>query len=204
MRCKKFELIGLTLVMLCLSAGSLVGQGTLVVDQASGTNDEIVLNGTQLPDNQIAQSFTPSLSAVGFVQFSVVVPANPGNDAVTFMVNLRQVAYNGPIISSTDPVVLVNHSIQIGTFYFPDNIPVTPGQLYFFEPVLLSAGFLDVGYKFPSSYPGGEAWNNGFPSGNASDYWFREGVVVPEPGTVWLVLVGGGALLWRWRIGRKS
>jgi PEP-CTERM motif len=173
--------------------------------QASGTTDEIVLNGTHIPDNQIAQSFTPSFSAVGFVQFNEYVPFGigpNGNPPVTFVVNLRQVAYDGPILSSTDPVVLANYGTEIGTFYFPDNIAITAGQLYFLEPVLLSPGFLNVGDKSPSSYPGGDAWNNGLQ--DTGDYWFREGVVVPEPGTVWLVLVGGGALLWRWRIGRKS
>jgi hypothetical protein len=127
----------------------------------------------------------------------------PGNDAVTFMVNLRQGAINGALVSSTAPVVLVNHASQIDTFYFPLNIPVTPGQPYFFEPVLLSSGTLDVGIKSPSSYLGGDAWHNGIPSGGASDFWFREGIVVPEPGTVWLLLSGVGALLWHRRGRRK-
>ena len=205
MRCKKFydaKLAAAVLAVL-LHSSRILAQG-LLVDQASGTTDELIQNSTRIPDNQIAQSFTPSLSAVGFVQFSESVPAFPGNDQVTFVVNLRAGAYNGPILSSTDPVILVNHGTQIGTFYYPANISVTPGQLYFFEPVLLSAGSMDIGYKFPSSYPGGEAWNNGVPSGGASDYWFREGIVVPEPGAVWLFLFGGAVLLWRWRVERRS
>src|SRR5205823_5179556 len=124
---------------------------------------------------------------------------------VTFSVNLREGGYNGPIIGSSTPVVMVNKLVtQIGTFYYPDNIPVTAGQRYFFEPVLLSLGSMDFGYKFPSSYPGGEAWNNGVPSGETADYWFREGIVVPEPGVVWLLLVGGTVFLWHRRFGRRS
>jgi len=168
-----------------LLAIDLQAQGFLLVDQASGTMDEIVTTSTQLPNNQIAQSFTPSLSAVGFVQFSEYVPAFPGNNTVTFAVNLRAGAYNGQILSSTDLVILVNHGTQIGTFYFPENISVTPGNLYFLEPVLSSTGFLNIGYKFPSSYPGGEAWSNGGIAG--SDYWFREGIVVPEPNVSWML-----------------
>jgi hypothetical protein len=179
----------------------LLGQG-FIVDQASGTIDELVPPGyTPLPDNMIAQWFTPSLSGVGFVQFNGVVPALPGNNAVTFVVNLRQGTYNGPIISSTDPVVLVNHSVQIGTFYFPDNIPVTPNQLYFLEPVLQSAGALDIGYKANSTY-GGVPWINGGPSG-PGDFWFREGIVVPESSTLWLFLFGSIVFFWRWRPGRN-
>src|SRR6266480_4116273 len=106
-----------------LHVTSILAQG-VIVDQASGTTSEFVQNFSRIPDNQIAQSFTPSLSAVGFVQFSQFVPAFPGNDAVTLVVNLRQGAYNGPILSSTDPVILVKGPIQIGTFYYPDNVVV--------------------------------------------------------------------------------
>jgi len=79
-------------------AGSLYFDQTGVFgyDLASGTLDEIVTVASQIPDNQIAQSFTPSLSVVGFVQFSQNVPAFVGNDQVNFVVNLRQGAYNGP------------------------------------------------------------------------------------------------------------
>ena len=183
-----------------LSGGQLSAQ-VLVVDQASGDTNELIQVFTQIPDNRIAQSFTPSLSAVGFVQFSEFVPGMPGNDQVTFMVNLRAGAYDGPILGSTEPVVLFRGPIQIGTFYYTANIPVTPGLLYFFEPVLLSAGFVDIGIKFPSSYPGGDAWNNGLQG--MGDYWFREGIVVPEPCMVWLASLGIGALVRHRRVRRK-
>ena len=60
MRWKKYGGMAVAL-WLVIESGS--GQG-LLVDQASGTTDEIVTTSTQLPDNQIAQSFTPALSAV--------------------------------------------------------------------------------------------------------------------------------------------
>jgi hypothetical protein len=187
----------------CPNCEQLSAQG-LLVDQASGTVDEIVETFSQIPLNQIAQSFTPSLSAVGFVQLSVVVPFLPGNDQATFAVNLRTGSYNGPILGSTDPVVLVNHASEMGTFYYPANIPLTPGQLYFLEPVVLSSGILYVGYKSPSSYPLGEAWGNGVPSGDAADYWFREGVVVPEPSAFALVGFGLGVIWLCRRINYRS
>src|SRR6266480_5860685 len=200
MQFKKFldaKLIAAVLATL-LHSTRILAQG-LIVDQASGTTSEFIQDFTRIPDNQIAQSFTPSLSAVGFVQFSEYISAFPGNDQVTFVVNLRQGAYNGPILSSTDPVILVNKITQIGTFYYPDNVVVTPGQLYFFEPVLLSAGSMDIGYKSSSTYAGGYPFINGGPSG-PGDFWFREGIVVPEPGAVWLFMFGGAVFLWRRRI----
>ena len=200
---KKREFRGASVLACWIASTNLLAQG-LLVDQASGTTDELLQVFTRIPDNQIAQSFTPSLSAVGFVQFQTVVFDDNNGVGVTFAVNLREGAYNGPIISSTTPVVIVRGPIQIGTFYYPETIPVTPGQLYFFQPMLQSAGDMDIGYKFPSSYPGGEAWNNGVPSGETADYWFREGIVVPEPCTVWLALLGFGALVCQRRVRRKQ
>src|SRR5256885_1514743 len=98
---KEFKFTGLTMLIFCRAAGRLFAQG-LLVDQASGTTDELLQQFSQIPDNQIAQSFTPSLSAVGFVQFKTYVFDDNNGSGVLFAVNLRQGAYNGPIISSTD------------------------------------------------------------------------------------------------------
>ena len=95
------------------------------------------------------------IPAVGFVQLQTSIFAISSKE--TMVINLRQGAHNGPVVSSTDPVFLINKITQVNTFYFPGNIPATPIQLYFFEPVVLSAGSFDVGIKFPSSYSGGEA-----------------------------------------------
>ncbi|PYK97951.1 MAG: hypothetical protein DME19_14385 [Verrucomicrobia bacterium] len=177
-----------------------MGQG-LLVDQASGTLAETIVNGSVIPQNDLAQSFTRSLSAVAFVQLRTLITL-PSGGTVTLVVNLRDGAYNGPIISSTTAVDIIGFA-DIGTFYFPDNIPVTPGQLYFFQPVLQSNGSLSIGTKSPSPYTNGDLWTNGLRDPNA-DLWFREGVVVPEPGAVWLFVLGCIAFLWRWRVGTRS
>jgi PEP-CTERM motif-containing protein len=177
-----------------LNGNGLVGQGILVVDQASGDLTEPIVNSQTIPLNDLAQSFTPSMSAVGFVQLRSLVTGNPPGRSVTLIVNLHEGAFNGPIISSTDPVVIAGFA-GLGTFYFPDNIPVTPGQLYFFRPVLQSLGSVEIGYKDNSTYDRGEPWFSGLPSG-PGDFWFREGIVVPEPGVLALLMVGSGAFLW--------
>jgi hypothetical protein len=181
-----------TVAVMWVALAEATGQG-FIVDQASGDLIEPVVNGLVIPQNDLAQSFTPSLSAVGFLQLRTL---NAAGATVTVVVNLRAGSLNGPVISSTDPVVIVNFS-SLGTFYFPDNIPVTPGQLYFFQPVLQSAGRLSIGFKDSSTYDRGEPWINGASSG-PDDVWFREGIVVPEPGVVVLLVMGAGALiLWR-------
>jgi len=167
---------------LLLSVSSATGQPLeLVVDQASGTVEEPVVNALRIPESHLAQSFTPSFNAVGFVQLRTLV-TSPSGSQVTVTVNLRQGAYDGPVVSSTDPVVITGFA-DVGTFYFSDNIPLTAGQMYFFEPVLQSSGSLDVGFKSPSTYDRGDLISNGMPSGGLGDLWFREGVVVPEPST---------------------
>src|SRR2546427_9717827 len=168
---------------LCLAIGNGSGQG-LLVDQASGTLAESIVNALRTPPNDIAQSFTPSLSAVGFVQFRSMATF-PSGSSVTLVVNLREGTYNGPIISSTDPIVIVGFA-GVGTFYFPDNIAVNPGQLYFFQPVVQSPGSIDVGFKDPSPYLNGNLWGNGVMN-TTGDLWFREGLAVPEPAVVWLL-----------------
>jgi len=199
---RKIEAIRVVEVVcwLLLSGTNLFAQG-LLVDQASGTTNELTSQATVLPDNQIAQSFTPSLSAVGFVQFQTYISAASSGERV--VINLRQDAYNGPIVSSTDPVFLINKITQINTFYFSGNIPITPNQVYYFEPVVLSAGNWFIGDK-PSSYDRGDLFSNGVPSGGAVALWFQEGIVVPEPAAVWLLLFGSGLFLWQRRVGKKS
>lgn len=199
MRVKEFGWMGWSAGLLVLTSTTVFGQGTLLVDQASGTLDEFLSAYTGIPNNQIAQSFTPGLSAVGFVQFSIFTVNDNNGAGVVFAVNLRQGSYNGPVVSSTTPVVIVRGPIQTGTFYFPDNISVTAGQSYFFETVLLSAGNLAIGYKSTSTYLGGELWSNGSADPQV-DLWFREGIVaVPEPGVVGLLVLGIGALFWQRR-----
>jgi PEP-CTERM motif len=198
------RLVKLAAVLCCLllSDGRIFAQG-LVVDQASGNINEIITQGVNIPDfGSFAQSFTPSLSAVGFVQFQTFILA--GSSGETVVINLRQDAYNGPIVSSTTPVFMINKGTETGTFYFSSNIPVTPNQVYYFEPVVLSAGSVNLGYKDSSTYVRGEPWINGVQSG-PGDFWFREGVVVPEPSAV--ILLGLGIVfysLWHQRLERRS
>src|SRR2546427_3523074 len=142
MRWKRFKQVGRFVFILSVTAADAFGQGFLV-DQASGTTDELLRVFTMIPNNQIAQSFTPLIPAVGFVQLQTSIFASSSGE--TLIMNLRQGAYNGPIVSSTTPVFLINKITQVNTFYYPDNISVTPGQFYFFEPIVLSSGSLDVG-----------------------------------------------------------
>src|SRR5262245_57853713 len=106
---KKLRCVGLVILILDLDRFDSVAQGFLV-DQASGTANELIQVFTTIPNNQIAQSFTPLIPAVGFVQLQTDIFANSIGE--TIVINLRQGANNGPVIGSTAPEFLVNKFSQ--------------------------------------------------------------------------------------------
>src|SRR3989442_8131603 len=83
----KWERYAGVAVALWLSVSNVSGQ-ELLVDQASGTLEEPIVNGYATPENDLAQSFTPSLSAVGFVQLRTLRTLPPGS-TVSLIINLR-------------------------------------------------------------------------------------------------------------------
>jgi hypothetical protein len=102
---------------------------------------------------------------------------------------------SGTILSSTVPLSFADGFVGIGLFVFPSTVDLTPGTTYFVEPVVQSGDQWNINAG-EYNYPGGSAFFGGLPV-TASDYWFREGIVVPEPGTWALLLLGLGALAWR-------
>ena len=184
-------------VILC----SAYAQGDYQYDQQSANESIFTGSWLNIQTNQpIGQSFTPSLSSVGFIRLNFT-DFSPGNSlGATVYVNLRSDSITGSVLGSTDPVFIPN-GIGVGapgyiTFFFPIPVSVTPGTLYYFQPVLLSGeGALAVGaYHF--NYAGGTAFVQGAPHSNSLyDLWFREGTVVPEPSSSSLTALGGGLVL---------
>jgi len=74
-------------------------------------------------------------------------------------------------------------------------VSVTPGETYFFQPFFVSGGGGWGTLAARYGYPSGTAFFNGTSSPNI-DLWFREGIVVPEPSSAWLVLLGAGMFIW--------
>src|SRR5258706_4796879 len=80
-------------------------------------------------------------------------------------------------------------------FYFPSTVSVVPGTKYYFETVFQSGdpNFGIVSYN-AYFYSGGEAIASGV-TRPADDLWFREGiVVVPEPSTIALGILGAATI----------
>ena len=113
-------------------------------------------------------------------------------------VNLRADSITGPILAATEPVFLPDTFGGTGrgftNFLFAAEAPVTPGTTYYFQPVVESGDIIMAHVFIPTfDSPGGSLFIQGQPAKN--DMWFREGIVIPEPCTVPLLLLGIAAFL---------
>ena len=185
--------------ILAVVAANIHAQGNLQYDQQSAM---FPLPPNGLFDIQghepIGQSFVPALSSVGFVQFELF-DGQPGNGlGATLYVNIRSNSITGPLMSSTSPVYMPETPSGGGVtnFFFSTPVTVTPGTTYFFEIVVQSGDLLRV--NLAGSYPNGAAYYEGhaFPT---DAFWFREGVVVPEPSSAALLLLAACCFM-RWRL----
>ena len=189
-----------------LAAYSAHGQGTLVYDQkVPGVMGAQTIQGNE----PIGQSFTPSLSAVGFIQLELF-DANPGNGlGATVAVNLMSGSITGTILGTSTVTLPDGFAGDAGAnpppfgpiFYFATPVAVTPGTTYYFDIDVLSGDTWLVGTG-PGGYAGGMGFSQGV-GDSGFNLAFEEGIVgVPEPSVTWLALVGGGIFLCfrRWQI----
>lgn len=169
-------------------------QGNLQYDQQSwpGPIPPNILRDIQ-GNEPTGQSFIPSVSAVGFVQFELF-DGNPHNGlGATLYINLRSNSITGPILSSSNPVFLPDTPSGGGVtnFLFSGSATVVPGTTYFFEIVVQSGDIWSVNSLGANDYPRGDAYLQGTAQ-PLEDLWFREGVIVPEPSSAWQLLAAGG------------
>jgi hypothetical protein len=113
-------------------------------------------------------------------------------------VNLRSNSITGPIIASSDPVFMPDSfgsfSRGFTNFFFSTDISVVPGTTYYFQPIVQTGGDSWEVVNYTYNYSGGTVFFNG--TANSSfDLWFREGIVVPEP-SVLTLLISSGVLLY--------
>ena len=194
----KSRILCAAVAALCCSAS---GQGPIVFDQESSADETPYPYGSfgamQDAVSPWGQSFTPTLSEVGFIRLSFTDGnLNDGLGAAVY-VNLRSGSISGPIIGATSVVDMPSIFRGVSQFDFGSPVGVTPGTSYFFEPVLQSGGRWDLaGWSY--NYPGGSAYSGGQPVPQ-SDLWFREGIVVPEPRASAFALLAVCILLMRAR-----
>jgi hypothetical protein len=193
------KLISRFLLLPLLSTLCVCGQGSFVYDQQSADESGILEGGGAIQSNQpLGQSFVPTVPSVGFVRLYLYDGIFGNGLGATLFLNLRATSISGTILGSTVPVSLNDRFAGTVDFLFPSPIAVTPGTAYCFQPVVQSGDNWGISAA-TYNYSGGTAFSQGsaLPS---TDLWFREGIIVPEPGSAALILLGSG-IFWRqlWR-----
>jgi len=199
----KTTIRNLLAAMLVAASTQTHAQG-FIYDQQSATNGVSLhanyVDGLDIQPEPLTQSFTPSLSAIGFVQFQFwdVPLINNGNNGATVYVNLWTGSPNinsATLLGSTTPVYMPdgfgNLDPGVTNFYFSTLIALTPGQTYYLQPVVQSGDnpwdIITIG----DTYPNGQLYGSGAFFQPSTDLWFREGVSVPEPSTLAFVGLSG-------------
>ncbi len=182
----------LILVLLCLIGSFAWGQG-FIYDQQS-TN--LIEGSAGLQSRQpLGQSFTPTFSSVGFVMLYLYDGDVFNNAGGTVYVNLRSNSITGTILGASYAVFMSHDFGGITNFFFSTPVAVAPGVTYYLQPVAEPGSDGFGSYVTDGSYAGGTAISQGVPIPDR-DLWFREGIViVPEPSSALLALLGSGAWL---------
>jgi hypothetical protein len=179
---KSKTLISILVVIGCSAA---YGQGFLY-DQQSGTLISQIEGGTGASVG--VQSFTPGFSSVGFLQ--VYVSSSTGG---TLQMVLRTDGPTGAVLGASQSATFQGAYFGVVDFVFTTPVSVIPNGVYYFQPVSLTGswswGLLS---PFYATYSGGTAFFNGVAS-PINDFFFREGIIVPEPSSVALATLGGVA-----------
>ena len=199
-----------------------LSQGTIKV------YDQMVTYGVPMPgdvhsdfapirtNTPFAQSFVPILTEVGFVELTLryMLYLEPPLSETLYL-NLREGSVTGPILGSTPALVFTHASgdpgwgvTHVQDFLFPEAVGVNPGESYFIEVVhvsgddLIGLGIVCPNYAGePTYYAAGELVMTGKPF-RLWDMWFREGILIPEPGTASLMVLGAALLMWHSRCRR--
>lgn len=184
------------LVVVVMLTSHVFGQGTMFVyDQQSSVDGSYLEGGANIQDSQLfGQSFTPQLSSVGFIRLYIYNGFLGNETAANIVVNLRSDSLSGAILGTSSVVTIPSGAFAgLVDFTFAVPLSVTPGTTYYFQPVVQNnnnLGLLQAGY----GYAGGTEIFKGVADPN-KDLWFREGVIVPEPSSVALLLIGAGVFL---------
>ncbi len=107
-----------------------------------------------------------------------------------FYVTLRSGSISGAILGTSSLLTISPSASAPSNFIFSDAIHVNPGTMYYFNLVIQGGNRWATPWD-RYNYASGVGYGNGVANANF-DMWFREGIIVPEPGV--MVLLGLGLL----------
>jgi len=140
-------------------------QGTVVYDQQSSTESRFGEAATVIQfGSPLGQSFTPTLSQVGFIRLRL----NDGNInnglGVTMLLNLCANSVTGSVVATSLPLVMPDNYLGTSDFLFSTPATVTPNDTYFFRLVVQSGDLWQVNLGNSFGYTGGSAYFSGVAS----------------------------------------
>jgi hypothetical protein len=153
----------------------------------------------------IGQEFTPTLTSLNFVDLHIDDVGSDIGPGADFQVNIRSGTINGTIVG-TSSTTFVPDNTNLGgggniitRLSFPTAVTLVPGNVYVIDVVQLAPfvpGNANFGIdgNFGNTYAPGRAIIAGTPNTDF-DFFFREGIAVPEPGSFALVAIGSLGLL---------
>jgi len=177
----------------CLLVCSVLGQGFLYDQQSTN----IIEGAIPLyePNQPTGQSFTPTLSTIGFVTLYLYDADSLHHAGATIFVILFSGSLNGPIVGASTSIFMPDGFAGMTVFPFLTPVAVSPGTQYYFRPIIKSGdAFNDVATD--TSYTGRSAFEQGIPD-SFHELWFQEGIIAaPEPSASLLLLLGTGILFY--------
>ena len=176
MRISKLTLL-LVMTATALAAPRIGRGAALIIDQSNSGGP----GGSPFPSSDLAQSFKPTLSSLGFVELGLSGPLSGTPTRVR--VDLRDGGIAGPVIGSAVALIENNISLPVSVidltrFEFSPPVTVVPGNTYVIDLVHISGGIGIWEVINPGFYPDGGAFADGSPK--VSDFAFRTGLVVPS------------------------
>jgi hypothetical protein len=138
----------------------------------------------------VGQEFVPTLNAMDFVD-AAFTTREGGFDTITMQVLIHESTITGPVVgaSAMDTFSASAFFGGVHRFEFPSTVPLVAGNMYVLDFVQQLPVGNFIGTDPSMAYPGGQMIRGGAPF-DGFDLWFREGVMVPEPSTSLLALVG--------------
>jgi hypothetical protein len=181
--------------MLCWVVGSslhigLHAQGILI-DQSNNVPTAMYYSLLSLP---IGQEFIPASTSLNAVD--LLTYGSDGPVTAIFQVSIHAGSFAGPVVGLSDPAFVSDSSPTLTQFTFSTMVSLTPGNIYAMELILTTGAraWWAVGYDPTAAYSQGRMILGGVPT-SQYDLWFQEGVVVPEPRTTMLCLIGIAAFI---------
>jgi hypothetical protein len=153
------------------------------VDQSNTGLPNGSLSQNLLVFSPMGESFTPHFRALNFVDLMTDLGSG------TVEVEIRLGSITGPIVGTSEPdAIPFSLDPSLADFSFAEPVKLKRGDVYVIQPIQIS-GYVLVASSDINNYSGGTQILGGVAQPD-NDLWFREGIAIPEPGTLSLLGMG--------------